>query len=174
MHQWILPCYNCNQIFSTNIISVITIITAWKLLINTSTRVTIITTPTLIKRIYVWDVAGSASQMQLNAAFLDLLEQANSHLNLAYQLLQAQHPLKSASERYFSLILLTSLSLSLEPARKKVYTSHIHQHPIVISFYFYNLIKLKDIIGVNNERRLYVNSKEYPFNSRYTHPLFLQ
>ena len=58
------------------------------------------------------------------------------HLNLAYQLLQAQHTLKSASERYFSLILSTSLSLSLELARKQVYTSHIHQHPNLISFYF--------------------------------------
>ena len=67
-------------------------------------------------------------------------EQSNSHLNLAYQLLQAQHPLKSASERYFSLILPTSLSLSPELARKQVYTSHIHQHPILISFYF--LIRL--------------------------------
>ena len=97
----------------------------------------IITTPTLIKHIMMR--CGTASQMQLNAAqvlcnFLNLLEQSNTHLNLAYQLLQAQHPLKSASERYFSLILPTSLSLSLELARKQVYTSHIHQHPILYFF----------------------------------------
>ena len=60
-----------------------------------------------------------------------------SHLNLAYQLLQAQHPLESASERCFSLILSTSLSLSLELARKQIYTSHLHQHAILISFCFF-------------------------------------
>ena len=94
----------------------------------------IITTPILIKHIIVR--CGSASQMQLLCNFLDLLEQSNTRLNLAYQLLQAQHPLKSGSERYISLILPISLSLSLELARKQVYTSHIHQHPILISFYF--------------------------------------
>ena len=89
----------------------------------------------------VWGVVQHhrCNWMQLLCNFLDLLEQSNSHLNLAYQLLQAQHPLKSASERYFSLILPTSLSLSLELARKQVYTSHIHQHPILISFYFFFL-----------------------------------
>ena len=50
--------------------------------------------------------------MQLLCNFLDLLEQFNGHLNLAYQLLQAQHPLKSASKWYFSLFLPTSLSLT--------------------------------------------------------------
>ena len=75
--------------------------------------------------------------MQVLCNFLYLLEQSNSHLNLAYQLMQAQHPLNSARKRYFSLILPTSLSLSLELARNQVYTSHIHQHPILISFYFF-------------------------------------
>ena len=93
---------------------------------------------------------------QLNAAscsFLDLLEQSNSHLNLAYQILQAQHLLNSASERYFSNILTTSLSLSLELARKQVYTSHIHQHPILISFYFFwsYLSKVTSKVGHLNQ-----------------------
>ena len=67
----------------------------------------------------MWGVAQHhrCNWMQLLCNFLDLLEQSNSHLNLAYQLLQAQHLLKSAHERYLSLILPTSLSLSLEPAR---------------------------------------------------------
>ena len=53
--------------------------------------------------------------MQLFCNFLDLLEQSNTHPNLAYQLLQAHHPLKSPSERYFSLILPT-FSLTIELA----------------------------------------------------------
>ena len=66
--------------------------------------------------------------------------QSNTHLNLAYQLLQVQLLLKSASERYLSLILPTSRSLSLEPARNKVYTSHKHQHNVLLSFHFLLLL----------------------------------
>ena len=55
--------------------------------------------------------------MNIVKSFACKIEQSNTHLNLAYQLLQAQHLLKSAHERYLSLILPTSLSLSLEPAR---------------------------------------------------------
>ena len=72
------------------------------------------TTPTLIY--LVW---GVAQHHRCN-----LLEQSNSHLNLAYQLLQAQHPLKSARKLCFSFILQTSPSPSQELARKQVYTSH--------------------------------------------------
>ena len=49
------------------------------------------------------------------------------------------HSVKSASERYFSLILQTSLSLSLELARKQVYMPHIHQHPILIFYFFFEV-----------------------------------
>ena len=40
----------------------------------------------------------SCNWIQVLCSFLDLLKQSNSHINLAYQLLQTQHPLKSASE----------------------------------------------------------------------------
>ena len=70
----------------------------------------IITTPTLIKH-----MCESASQMQLNAAS-----------SPEPYLLQAHHPLKSASEQYSSLIFSTFLSLSLELARNNasLYITH--------------------------------------------------
>ena len=79
----------------------------------------IITTPTLIKHITceVWLSITDATECSFFATFWtswsNLTVTSNSYLNLGYQLhvLQAQHPLKSASERYFSLVLPTSLSL---------------------------------------------------------------
>ena len=77
--------------------------------------------------------------MQLLCNFLDLLEQSNTHPNLAYQLLQAQHPLKSASERYFSLILPT-FSLTIELANQPLPFLTIGGHNRHCRVYCWNVI----------------------------------
>ena len=71
--------------------------------------------------------------------WIHLLEQSysNSHLNLAYQLLQTQvtqHPPKSANGLLF--ILPTSLSLSLELARKQVHASTCYSNLLLLFFFF--------------------------------------
>ena len=70
--------------------------------------------------------------------WIHLLEQSysNSHLNLAYQLLQTQvtqHPPKSANGLLF--ILPTSLSLSLELARKQVHASTCYSNLLLLFFF---------------------------------------